>query len=188
MNTFSLLYHRFADFLNRDEEGTVTIETVLIFPLLMWTIMVTYVSFDGFRAKNTNVKAAYTVTDMLSRELNCINDDYLDASQRMLNFLSSSAHDVKLRVSVIEFDEDDDAYKKAWSEHRGGNWSDHTDASINDLSHRIPVLPPDDQLIMVETRMAFEPIFSVGIGVVDMQNFVVSRPRAGQLYWCDDIL
>lgn len=188
MNSLRITYERMKSFLVRDEQGTVSIETVLIFPLLMWTILITYVSFDGFRAKNTNIKAAYTVTDMLSRELNCITDPYLDASQRMLNFLSSSNHDVKLRVSVIEYDDEAKKYSVMWSEHRGGSWSDHTDASINSKSDQIPQLPPQDQLIVVETRMAFEPIFSVGIGVVDMENFVVARPRAGQLYWCNDIL
>ncbi len=175
---------------SKDDEGSVAIEAILMFPLLMWAIVGTFVYYEGFRAKATSVKASYTVADMLSRELQCITEDYLDATQRMLNFLSSSHHQSNLRVTVAGFDADSNKYTKLWSEVRGpSGWSPHSGSSLNGESDRIPLLPPDDQLIIVETESLYEPLFKVAnFGPTKLNNFVVVRPRAGQLYWCDDIL
>lgn len=184
-NFFSRMLGSFSS----EESGSISVETLLMFPMLIWSVAATFVYFDGFHARASSTKSAYTVTDMLSRELSCINDDYLDASLRMLNFLSTSNHSMKMRVTVAGFDANNNKYYPIWSEHRGGGWAAHSKASLNAEADRIPLLPPDDQLIIVETRMAYESIFKISsIGVLEMENFVVVRPRAGRLYWCEDIL
>jgi Flp pilus assembly protein TadG len=50
--------HAVRQFLVDDDAGSVSVETVIIMPILLWVYVATFVIFDGFRTHNQNVKAA----------------------------------------------------------------------------------------------------------------------------------
>jgi len=92
-----LLPARFA----RETRGSVSIETLIMFPMLMWAMVSTVVFFDGFRARNQTQVAAQTVADLLSRSTNAFTTDYLEGMNDVFDFLADSRHPTRLRISSV---------------------------------------------------------------------------------------
>ncbi len=168
----------------REDRGGLAVEAIAMLPLLLWAFLATYAFFDGYRMNNVNYRAAFTVADALSRETREINEAYMDSVYGMLQFLADGEHEMKLRVTNVRFNEDDDVYEVRWSSIRG-NWEPLTNTGLQELSSRIPELPGGNTVILVESRMVYEPIFRMGlVEPVEMEAFIVTRPRfAPQLKW-----
>ncbi|MBM7069192.1 TadE/TadG family type IV pilus assembly protein [Actibacterium sp. 188UL27-1] len=176
----------------KSTQGSISVESVLMFPMLALAMMSTYIYFDAFKAKNTNLKAVYTIADAIGRE-GAINDTYLDTMHRLLNFLTNSNHPTRLRVTLVQCAEaatckDSEpgsmVYDVVWSQVRGNNINAWTDANINDLRSRLPVFPKGDSLLVVEIAMAYEPIFNVGFPALSIDNLAVTRARFIPPYIC----
>ncbi len=173
-------------FLTRFAHGTrgaVSLEFILVMPFLFWAFMAAYVFFDGYRQSATNLKAAYTISDLISRETDPINDAYLDSMHRLLNMMTRATSPTAIRVSVLRWDEDDDRYYVSWSHERGMNqvWTDGNIATIDD---RLPTMVDQDRVILVETSNTFVPLYNIGMENKKLDNFVFTRPRfAPQVLW-----
>ncbi|MEM6635618.1 MAG: pilus assembly protein [Pseudomonadota bacterium] len=169
-----------------DGQGTLSVETALVFPLLLWAYGGTFVFWDAFRAQNVNLKAAYTISDALSRETSAVNEDYLDGLNDIYAFLTDSNHPVRMRVTTIKWDEADNQFEVIWSESTSESWAKHTIATLNANAHQIPAMASGDLAVLVETQMAYEPFLSV-VDARIFENFIVTRPRFGpQLVWEND--
>ena len=70
------------------EDGTVSVEAVKVYQLLIWAITATFVFFDAFKTLHLSQKATYAVADMLSRESVAIDDDYLTAMHEVFAHLA----------------------------------------------------------------------------------------------------
>lgn len=172
-------FRRFAG----DERGSLSIEAVLMLPLLAWCFLGTFVFFDAYRMKSVNTKAAYTIGDTVSRETAYVTPEYVDGMYDLQNFLLNTDENVSLRVSAIGFDEDSGNFFVRWSASRGGV-GDLTDAYLNDNATAIPDMDPTETAIVVETWVDYEPAYSVGISDFTFRDLTVTRPRfAGQICW-----
>ena len=181
MRTFSLKT-RLKSFA-ADCSGNVTVEFVMAMPILFWCFMAGYVFFDGYRQSALNLKAAYTISDLVSRETEGINDAYVDSMVEVLKLMTRSSSQVNLRLSVIRWDEADDRYYLDWSANRG-YLTELTDANVENIEEKLPVMPDNERVILVETRNVFQPMFNVGLDDIDLDNFVFTRPRfVSQLVW-----
>jgi len=159
-----------------DTKGSISVEFALSMPILFWAFMATYVFFDGYRQSAVNLKAAYTIGDLVSRETEVINDDYVDSMQSLLGELTSADSSVSLRLTVIRWDEGDDRYYVDWSVKRGYDLA-MTDDTIGEIESRLPVMPDNERVILVETISVYEPFFDIGMEDRSMDNFVFTRPR-----------
>ncbi len=168
-----------------DTKGTVAIEAVIALPVLFWAFMATFVFFDAYRQNSINIKAAYMVGDMLSRETSAIDDDYMDGMMSLFEYLAGTERQTKLRVTVLQWDEEDDKYYRDWSESRGGVTL-LTNNDLENLRDSLPILSDNERAILVETWSGYEPPFSVGLGDQDMYNFVVTSPRFAPLLAWDN--
>lgn len=169
-----------------DTSGNITIEFCLAMPILFWSFMASYVFFDGYRQSAVNLKAAYTVSDLISRETEAINDNYIDSMVRLMELMTRTPSDVDLRVSVIRWDAKDDRYYLDWSANRGFQ-NALTNANISDIEERLPVMPDNERVILVETNNVFVPLFNVGLDDINLANFVFTRPRfVSQVVWEGD--
>ena len=168
------LLRRFAE----DCRGSVSVEFLLMVPLLFWTYMACYVYFDGFRQSDLNLKAAYAIADMISRETTAVNPDYIDSMEKVLRLMTRAETPLKLRVTVVRWDGTDNRYYVYWSENRGYD-APRTDADMAALASRLPVMPDGEYVILIETKASYEPPFDVGIKTTDLDNFVFTRPRFG---------
>lgn len=170
----------------KDERATLSVEAAIISPILIMAYGSMYVFWDAFKMRNINVKAAYTISDMVSREIVNITPDYIDGLSRMLDFLNRTKYDTRLRVSVVGGQLDpvtgDVNLILCWSEGRNG-MIEHVD--MVDLRPHIPVMAAGSEVIVVETEMDYVPILNsnsddnLGYGLRDrtFENIIVTRPR-----------
>ena len=160
----------------RDTQGSVSVEFILAMPMVFWAFMGVNVYFDGYRQSSVNLKAAYTISDVLSRETIEINDTYVDSMFSLLQFLTRTNSVVEMRISVLSWDESDGVHHVDWSKSRSyGDPLD--DTAVSQMKDKLPVMPDNDRLILVETRNIFVPLFNVGMENKKLENFVFSRPR-----------
>lgn len=166
----------------RSEEGSISVEAMLILPILVWCYLGTFVFFDAFRSQSTNLKAAYTIGDTLSRETEYITPAYMDSLSALQTFLVDEDNGMaRLRVSVYRFQESDNTYRVNWSRTRGGGLQ-LTDTMLADLRSNLPRMLNAEIAILVETWVGYHPTYSVGLQDFTFTDLVVTRPRfAGQL-------
>lgn len=173
------LKSRIAQFA-QDTRGTVAIEAVIALPILFWTFLASFVYFDAYRQNSINIKAAYMVGDMLSRETNSIDGDYLTGMKGMFDYLTGAATETKLRVTVVQWDDEDEAYLRDWSKTRG-QVASLTNSDLAAMTSKLPIMSDNERLILVETWSHYTPPFSVGLAERDMYNFVFTSPRFAPL-------
>ncbi len=166
----------------RSESGSLTVEAVLVFPLLLWTATATFVWFDGFRQSALNAKASYTIGDLISRETETINDTYITSLYLLMQRMINNESRLSMRVSLLVYDGDDKRHYVQWSTARGYSWI-WTDDNVGQLRDALPPMPHRDTLILVETSNKYDPVFSVNLlnanlsKDISFENFVFTRPR-----------
>lgn len=162
----------------RSENGVLTVEALLAFPILVWSVTLAFTFFDGFRQSAANLKAAYTVGDLISRETQAITQTYVDSMHLLMQRMVNNRSEMKLRMTLVVFDEDDDRHYVRWSAERGYNdvWDNNNVANLRDA---LPPMPDQDTLIIVETSNHYDPMFKT-VWMDDdhtFTNFVFTRPR-----------
>jgi hypothetical protein len=181
----------FLNQFRREEDGSVVVEAMLILPILIWCFMGTFVFFDAYRTQGANVKAAYVLGDIISRETEYISPSYMDSLFALQGFLVDTGTNQQLRVTVVEFTgpNHNNGFDVVWSQARGGAvamTSANLDSQFDDY---IPVMSIGDSVIITETWIDYDPRYSVGLqdasGNTDIEfrEFVVTRPRYGSICW-----
>lgn len=182
-----------------DVRGSLSVEAALVLPLLCWFYVASFVWFDAFRAQNTNLKASYTLADMLSREQAEVNAAYMQGLNRVYDYLAASGSPTYIRVTIVKCTQGclppssgsyDDADVLAgrrlaieWSYATEGRpaLNNTTIASYND---KIPYMPKGDIVILLETFMTYTPLFNAGLSERTFANYIVTRPRfTPQICW-----
>lgn len=98
-----------------ETRGSVTVETLIIFPTLAWALAATVVFFDGFRTRTQTQVAAQVVADLLSREPNMFTTNYLEGMNNVFDFLADSRFPTRLRVSSVLWNSAEDRNALQWS-------------------------------------------------------------------------
>lgn len=153
-------YHlrRFRD----DERGSIMVELVLSLPLLFWVLASTYEFFEVHRYKSAREKATYTIADMLSREQDVVTDTYMDNTKVLFDEIANDDGVNQIRVSIIRYDAPDDEYQVSWSEVRGsGPMLALDDSDVRNEHDRFPVLSDGEEVIVVETKSTYDPLFTL---------------------------
>ncbi|MCD9148629.1 TadE/TadG family type IV pilus assembly protein [Pseudophaeobacter flagellatus] len=166
--------------------GALTVEFVIYAPLLLWLFAAIYTYFDAFRQDAVNLKAAYTISDLVSRETAELNETYIDSMHEMSKLLIRADSSSSLRITVVRWDEADNRYYVDWSKVRGTAFIEWTDATISSVNENLPTVPDQERVILVETRNEVDPAFNVGLPSMNLNNFVFTRPRfAPQVLFAD---
>lgn len=166
-----------------DTNASVTVEFALMMPILFWAYGASYVFFDGYRQSAINLKTAYTIGDVLSRETQAIDDTYIDGVYALQGLLIRTNASRSLRVSVVRWDEDTESFSLEWTATRG-EIGDMSDQEAAGLQSKLPAISDEDRVIVVETWNTWTPPFTVGLPTAEFQDFVFTRPRfAPQLVW-----
>ncbi len=142
----------------RDEDGTAAIELLFAVPLLLWTLMSTFVYFDAYRAQSISVRAALTIADMYSREETPITPLYMDNARNILAILAESDAQPDYRITVFTYRTIEDDFRLVWGENRGlGPNLDNGD--LERMRDRFPQMSNNDRAIMVETVTDYQAPF-----------------------------
>jgi hypothetical protein len=182
----------------RDERGTVIVETVIVAPLLFWTVIALFSYWDVYRSVNVIQKAAYTVSDIISRrnEVEPLKGADFIGYKKLMNYLIDQDQDAFVRVTSLTWDAEDAQYEVLWSCSPNMELPAVTDAELNSPAYtdRIPVMPDNDTVVLVEAGVEYVPVFDVGVpyygtaieeGLESMiiEQFVITKPRlAPQIY------
>ena len=176
---------------HRDDEASLSVEAVLVLPLLFWAFAASYAFFDIYRAKNLSLKGNYAISDLLSRETNTIDMNYLNGAKKVFSYLTHTDTSSWLRVTVVHCtancSRDDRTLERDWSRATNG-LPTFTNADI--MAHFEPIIPwiaTGERVIIVESGIEYDPPFSqalTGLGPRDFNDIVMTRPRfAPQLCW-----
>lgn len=166
----------------RDDRGSLTIEAVLILPLLMWWYAGSLVFYDAFQARSVDLKASYTISDLISRDMDGeITTNDIDGMGKFFAYLTSGhGIDPAIRITLVrckqDCDQDNRLLKVIWSKGTDGKAS-LSSANIMAYNSRIPIVPNTDPVLMVETFTSYEPPFNAGLSAKNYENIVVTRPR-----------
>lgn len=162
----------------RDERGGLTVETVLIMPVLFWALAASFVMWDAFRAHTAALKASYTIADAISREMVPIDAAYIGGLERLFGLLTGAVDPAAIRVSVVARRTDAATGAQAdalvWSATTGAA---PPLAALADIAPHVPVMGPGDEVIVVETFAGWRPAFDIGLPAREIANVTVSRPR-----------
>ena len=169
----------------RDERGAVLLEFLLFLPLLVWTMIAVVVFWDVFRTINTAQKAAYSVSDLISRQEDNLSASFVDGMQDVFDYLMlNTAQDTRLRITSLYYDDATKSYKLIFSVSPGNLMTPYTETDLQTLKDRIPVLNDKDSVVIVETLVDYTPPFNTGIfniaealGSNVFDEFVVTPPR-----------
>ncbi|MBY6047776.1 TadE/TadG family type IV pilus assembly protein [Vannielia litorea] len=179
MTMIRILHARLKAFAE-DARGSLSVEAALILPLLCWFYVSAFVWFDAYRTQNANLKASYTLADMLSRETDPVTETYLKGLNKVYDYLTTTRHPTYLRVTVVKCtnncDEESRTLQIDWSYATEGR-PKHTNGTIAGMKDKIPLMPQGDTVILLETFMAYEPLFNAGIPAKSFENYIVTRPR-----------
>jgi hypothetical protein len=168
-----------------DTRGTVAVEAAVIFPFIMWTFLAMFVFFDGYRQTAINHKAANTIADMMSRESDSITNTYIDNTRELFNILADTPSNLRLRISVIKWTKRHQNYRVVWSKTRGESVSPLTHDDVGNWDNKLPVVPNQERIILVETWSTYNAPFNIGMDPVEINTFVFTRLRfSPQLRFC----
>lgn len=168
----------------RSEKGGLSVEAVFALPMLVWAITATFVFWDAFKTMNISQKATYTVADMLSRETDPIDPNYMTSMHEIFDFLSGTGGNNAIRVSVVTFSTNsttnNDELRLVWSE--GVNVPGYADVSA--IQDRLPSMALGEQVIVVESEQEWSPAFAVGLASYRFREVALARPRfSPQMCW-----
>lgn len=173
----------------RDTRASFSIEMVLILPLLFWTVAATYGFVDAYRMRALNLRATYTIGDLLSRQWNPVNIAFLDGMESLHNYLTNGRSRTGLRVTVVTWDPLLSRYQLVWSHATGLSLPVLTQTSLSEITPHLPNIAPGDTLIYVQTWMEHTPLLNIGLGPQTFENETVVSPRfVPQLKLADALL
>lgn len=159
-----------------EEDGLVMTEFLIMLPLLVWTFMALFIYWDAFRTINMAQKAAYSVSDAISRQTE-VTPQYVQGMQTVTDFMMEDSPQVTLRITSVEYDEDPSQHRVLFSISPGGKMLPLNNGTLSALTSRIPIMADNDSVVIVESNVDYTPAFDVGIVAQTFQQFIVARPR-----------
>ncbi|WP_283401477.1 hypothetical protein [Aliiroseovarius halocynthiae] len=194
------LKHRFCRFCE-NESGTVTVESVIILPLLFFALMAFFAFFDAFRKQSLALRANYAISDYLSRVYKYDRKTF-NGVDKLFRYMSNTGNESWIRVSVVHCavekdkcnnaDDPDNVEKRELTflransaaslgaEANGGKVFADTAEMLKQLGGRIPNMYEGEYLFVVETHARFKPIFPTewtGLHETFFHNTVVTSTR-----------
>jgi hypothetical protein len=172
----------------RSERGSFTVEAVVIFPLLVWAYTAMFVFWDAFKTQNINLKATYTIADMISREQEQICTDYIEGARSIYAFLNAGDSNHQVRVTNVRQipDPDGGTDYEFWSWATEGLTPYTSKAQFESI---VPMMANYDSVIIVSTATDWAPIFNAGLSAMTLSETVVTSPRfAPQIQICPSAL
>lgn len=160
------------------ESGAMAMEFVVIFPILLFMLLGSFVFFDAFRSNSLAAKVAYAVNDIMSRheDVDDVDMAYLFALQQKM--MQGNVDRLTLRISSICFK--DGAYKVLWS-YTARDEGVPEPAQLTDATVPLalmPTIPATDSVILTEIGGRWQPAFTyAGMTERPWNNALVVRPR-----------
>lgn len=170
---------------SRNEDGLASAEMVIVLPFYLFAIMGTFVLWDGFNVVNRSQKAAYAVSDLVTRNQNQngLTEAYVNGMFNTMQYMMGPSLPVTTRITSIFYSEPRDRYEVIWSRSSNPGVPRLTTATLTSIESHLPVMYDGDALVVVEADVDFEPVLGARIFTFTrveggtMRHVVVTRPR-----------
>lgn len=159
------------------ESGTITVEFVLVLPLLIWAYLALFVYWDAYRTINLAQKASYTVSDYISRERSSLTAAEIVGMENTFKFMTQTDSGVKMRITSIYYNTTNKRFEVYWSRSPNSTMAELTTTTLQSFTDEIPAMADGDSAIIVETDLDYTPAFGIALMPDDFSNFIVTRPR-----------
>ena len=186
----------------RDEAGTVKVEFIIVFPLIIGWILSSFVFFDAYRNYSRAAKATFAVADIVSRQTT-LSLGSIVGYHDLLNGLIPWSDDNKwIRVSSLQYvktaggapngDADGDGVEDCYDADTHATceflvlWSQASGTAVTYSGTNLPpeviaVLPDiseDDTVMLTETHVPYQPLLdNLGLRGMAWRNAQATRPR-----------
>jgi Flp pilus assembly protein TadG len=163
--------------MRRDEGGYMVIEAVLVLPMLLWAFLALYTFWDAYRSVTTIQKAAYSISDLISRQQSPINAAFINGMRNAMDQMILQRQDTELRVTSIVKNKAKAKFEVQWSCVSGTTTLKLTTDDLQQLADRIPDMADGNTVILVETWVDYKPVLDIGVTEKRFEQFILTRPR-----------
>ncbi|MDR7123977.1 TadE/TadG family type IV pilus assembly protein [Pseudotabrizicola sp. 4114] len=167
----------------RDERGLAAAEMLMVMPIYMFCIFGTFTFWDAFDVVNRSQKAAYSVSDLVTRKQDNVTEAYVTGMFNTMQYMMGPSLPTRTRITSVFYSEARNRYEVLWSRASTTTIPRLTTATLPGLQDHLPVMHDGDALIVVEANVDFVPL----IGPVDwvmgnvedgvLRHVIVTRPR-----------
>lgn len=161
----------------RNEDGSIVAEAVIVLPMMLWAYLALFVYWDAYRSVNAAQKAAYTISDMVSREKISLPATYFTGLRNTMRYLIDRDQTVKIRVTSIGWSAANNRFEVDWSRSPDNAMVQLTTTTLQAMKSRIPNMADGDRVVLVETEVYYKPAFNVGLTDEILSQFIITRPR-----------
>ena len=161
----------------RDERGSISMEFVIVVPLLLFLTTGGLGFWDAYQSKSKAAKVAFTVSEIMSRHDVVDNTDmaYLFGVQDKM--FDSDLDRRSLRISSICFE--DGVHRVLWS-YTASSGDIAAPVALTDEEIPVDILPamaPQDSIILTEVEAHWRPHLNVGVTEKTWRSRLVASPR-----------
>lgn len=182
-NLLRLIRHALRRF-RRNEDGLASAEMIIVLPLYLFCIMGTFTFWDAFDVANRSQKAAYAVSDLVTRKQDNVTEAYINGMFGTMQYMMGPSLPTRTRITSVFYSEARNRYEVLWSRSSIPTIPRLTTATLPTIQSHLPVMYDGDALIVVEARVEFEPIIAAVDRIMNsqiqggtMQHVIVTRPR-----------
>lgn len=171
---------RLATRIWRTEDGSVSVETVLVLPLVTLVLLLCFTYVDAFRHQNSLQKTVHTAADLVSRSSGtALTPAYMNGFFVFMQRMMDTDHDLQMRMSQIAWDEDANEFRVVWSYGSPAATTIRLDSvALNDVyGDLIPQISPGETLLLAEGLLRYQPPFRVGLPAQNFGTVTFVRPR-----------
>lgn len=169
-------------FLHRSD-GIVLHEFIIALPVFVFATLGVYSYWDAYRSLNTAEKAAYAISDLITRETRTVSEAYVTGLHDVMEYMMGNDMPVQMRITSITYSGVRSRYEVIWSRSPYAELPQLTTTSLQALVPNLPVVSDGDSLILVEARVQFTPsvaqapAFNMYVGETEFDLFIPTRPR-----------
>lgn len=162
------------------EAGSVSVEKVIILPVIVWALTASFTFTDAFRQQTSLQKSVYTIADLVSRASGTdLTPGYLEGIHGFMQRMNDAGQEVQMRMTLIGWDDDEQEYRVVWSyANEGGSLTALDNGILNTVYHtQIPSIATGETLLLTEGSVWYEPVFRVGLQSQFFSEIALTRPR-----------
>lgn len=168
---------------SRNEDGLASAEMIMVLPFYLFCILGTFTFWDAYDVVNRSQKAAYAVSDLVTRKQDNVTEAYVNGMFNTMQYMMGPSLPTRTRITSVFYSESRNRYEVLWSRSSYPSVPRLTTATLPTLRDHLPVMQDGDALIVVEANVEFEPILGAEILAMTrveagtMRHVVVTRPR-----------
>lgn len=172
--------------LRRRQDGSATIEALLVVPMIVGALTMAYTIHGLYRATSVETKANYALADAVSRERRAITPEFLSSLYELHRLVGHANQGSAVRMSVVDWDPETKSYRIRWTREKSTLAKALpvlTPAAVADIA---PTLSDYEAVIVMESFKEYTPFRDIGINPSIYQTRTVTRPRfSPQVCWTE---